>query len=180
MADFIMGFFSGEMVKLTVIYVRNFFPELRFICWIIFHFMKLCRFATCPWHKHTKALVFEMSFSEVRATGLRPGNQKWTYFPNKKLKKKRKVHSTLTLILLTWRIGRAPNNASKWQMGFNSAFKGLIHLQKYFFFLVSVEHNNFFFILFYFDMFRPTDHHQAISTKLRTRFNAVQILSAKL
>jgi len=33
---------------------------------------------------------------------------------------------TLTLILLMWNIGRAPNNASKWQMGFNSAFKGLI------------------------------------------------------
>jgi len=29
----------------------------------------------------------------------------------------------LTLILLTW---GAPNNASKWQMGFNLAFKGLI------------------------------------------------------
>ena len=32
----------------------------------------------------------------------------------------------LILILLTWRIWRAPNNASRWQMGFNSAFKGLI------------------------------------------------------
>jgi len=31
----------------------------------------------------------------------------------------------LTLILLMWRIWRAPNNASKWQMGFNLAFKGL-------------------------------------------------------
>ena len=31
----------------------------------------------------------------------------------------------LTLILLTWRIWWAPNNASSWQMGFNSAFKGL-------------------------------------------------------
>jgi hypothetical protein len=31
------------------------------------------------------------------------------------------------LLLLTWRICRAPNNASKWQMGFNSAFKGLIY-----------------------------------------------------
>jgi hypothetical protein len=30
----------------------------------------------------------------------------------------------LTLILLMWRIGWAPNNASRWQMGFNSAFKG--------------------------------------------------------
>jgi len=33
----------------------------------------------------------------------------------------------LTLILLTWRMWSAPNNASKCQMGFNSAFKGLIH-----------------------------------------------------
>jgi len=31
----------------------------------------------------------------------------------------------LTLILLTWRIWGAPNNASKWQMGFNPVFKGL-------------------------------------------------------
>jgi hypothetical protein len=30
-----------------------------------------------------------------------------------------------TLILLTWRKWSTPNNASKWQMGFNSAFKGL-------------------------------------------------------
>jgi len=31
----------------------------------------------------------------------------------------------LTLILLTYRIWWAPNNASRWQMRFNSAFKGL-------------------------------------------------------
>ena len=31
----------------------------------------------------------------------------------------------LRLILLTWRIGWAPNNASRRQMGFNSAFTGL-------------------------------------------------------
>ena len=31
----------------------------------------------------------------------------------------------LTLILLMWRIWWAPNNASRWQMGFNSAIKGL-------------------------------------------------------
>jgi len=31
----------------------------------------------------------------------------------------------LTLILLTWRKWLTPNNASKWQIGFNSAFKGL-------------------------------------------------------
>ena len=32
---------------------------------------------------------------------------------------------SLTLSLLTWTIWRAPTNASKWRMGFNSAFKGL-------------------------------------------------------
>jgi hypothetical protein len=32
---------------------------------------------------------------------------------------------TLTLILLTWRIGWAPNNANNWQTRFNSVFKGL-------------------------------------------------------
>ena len=30
-----------------------------------------------------------------------------------------------SLILLTWKIWWAPNTDSKWQMGFNSAFKGL-------------------------------------------------------
>ena len=34
--------------------------------------------------------------------------------------------SCLTLNSLTWKIWWAPNNASRWQMGFNSAFKGLI------------------------------------------------------
>ena len=31
----------------------------------------------------------------------------------------------LTLNPLTWKIWWAPNNASRWQMGFNSVFKGL-------------------------------------------------------
>jgi len=35
------------------------------------------------------------------------------------------ANDSLTLILLTCRIWWAPNNANKWQMGFNSAFKGL-------------------------------------------------------
>jgi len=35
------------------------------------------------------------------------------------------VTQRLTLILLTWKIWCAPNNASRWQIGFNSAFKEL-------------------------------------------------------
>jgi hypothetical protein len=48
----------------------------------------------------------------------------------------------LTLILLTWSIGWAPNNASKWQMGFNSAFKGLMwytELKQRLFFVCNVH-----------------------------------------
>jgi hypothetical protein len=37
----------------------------------------------------------------------------------------------LTLILLTWRIWWAPINASRWQMGFNSTFKGLMPPNRY-------------------------------------------------
>ena len=37
---------------------------------------------------------------------------------------------SLTLNLLTTTIVAPPSNASKWQMGFNSAFKGLICMQQ--------------------------------------------------
>ena len=35
------------------------------------------------------------------------------------------TNTCLTLTLLTWRKGWAPNNTSRWQIGFNSAFKEL-------------------------------------------------------
>jgi hypothetical protein len=34
----------------------------------------------------------------------------------------------LTLNPLTWKIWRTPNNANRWQKGFNLAFKGLKHI----------------------------------------------------
>jgi hypothetical protein len=37
---------------------------------------------------------------------------------------------TLTLILLTWKIWWVLNNASKWKMGFNFAFKGLMYKEE--------------------------------------------------
>ena len=51
----------------------------------------------------------------------------------------------LTPILLTWRIWWAPNNASRWQMGFNSAFKGLISASSW---LVHLN-LNYAYIFFY-------------------------------
>ena len=43
----------------------------------------------------------------------------------------------LTLILLTWRMWWAPNNANRWQIRFNSAFKGLKKTR-----IVSIEEQN--------------------------------------
>ena len=58
--------------------------------------------------------------------------EKWSFnstlLPQRLFRVKRDDNSYicyLTLILLMWRICWAPNNASKWQMGFNSVFKGL-------------------------------------------------------
>ena len=47
--------------------------------------------------------------------------------PNDILWRHKSRYASLTLILLTSTIWRAPTNASKWRMGFNSAFKGLIN-----------------------------------------------------
>jgi hypothetical protein len=56
---------------------------------------------------------------------------------------KHKNYSTdLTLILLTWIIWWAPNNANKWQMGFNLAFKGLNSLE-----ILSNRRNCFLIII---------------------------------
>ena len=44
------------------------------------------------------------------------------------------MYFLLTLALLTWTIWRAPTNAGKWRMGFNSAFKMLNSSRK----LISV------------------------------------------
>jgi len=46
-------------------------------------------------------------------------------------------NATLTLILLRWRILWAPNNASRWQMGFNWALKGL-NIQGFFCVCVAI------------------------------------------
>ena len=44
------------------------------------------------------------------------------------LKSRGHLSSGLTLKPLTWKIWWAPNNASRWHVGFNSAFKGLMNL----------------------------------------------------
>jgi len=48
---------------------------------------------------------------------------------------------SLALILLNWRVWWAPNDASKWQMGFNSVFNGLIWKNRYCLHFTSVSYN---------------------------------------
>ena len=55
---------------------------------------------------------------------------------------------TLTLILLTWRMWWAPNNASKWQMGFTLEFKVLISVEKYQLFLNNNKTINLYEVLY--------------------------------
>jgi hypothetical protein len=50
-----------------------------------------------------------------------------------------KVNGNVTLILLTSKKWRAPASFSKWQMGFNSAFKGLITFTMYLKFLEEMN-----------------------------------------
>jgi hypothetical protein len=52
----------------------------------------------------------------------------------------------LTLNPLTWKIWRASNNARRWQMGFNSACKGLSPYQKFYCFSIHM-HNIFYLFL---------------------------------
>ena len=65
-----------------------------------------------------------------------------------------RVHE-LTLNLLTTTIVAPPSNASKWQMGFNSAFKGLIEWVNY------VEHKNL--CIYRLDLFIAEEVFQLIS-----------------
>ena len=62
---------------------------------------------------------FNSAFKGFQPLLLSDFNETWTFCMDV-----RKI-LILILILLTWRIWWAPNNARKWQMGFNSAFKGL-------------------------------------------------------
>jgi hypothetical protein len=55
----------------------------------------------------------------ITTVALRFGNRVWLFG----------IRILWILILLMWRIWWAPNNASKWQIGFKSAVKGLKHIQ---------------------------------------------------
>ena len=78
----------------------------------------------------------------------------------------------LTLNPLTWKIWWAPNNASRWQMGFNSAFKGLIPLFQP---LVTASAQRLCCItLHHITSHHITLHHITLHLQLRAALSALQ------
>ena len=73
---------------------------------------------------NTQTLVF-LWYQSSRLILAHRTLEKATESTEERLPVDNKSNIKLTLILLTWTIWRAPTNASKWRMGFNSAFKGL-------------------------------------------------------
>ena len=78
-------------------------------------------FILCIWHKHYsswKDFILYTIYKKIKLIHMTSVlNSFMDYFHH--------TYCNLTFILLTWSTGWAPNNASKWQMGFNLAFKGL-------------------------------------------------------
>jgi len=111
-----------------------FLSDFNDSCSASIHFLQILKYKI-PW----KSRHWEPSCS-MRADGLMDrhdeANSRFSQFCDKRPKTIQKIYnifkqwrrqtiSWLTLILLTWRIWWASNNASRWQMEFNSAFKGL-------------------------------------------------------
>jgi len=82
----------------------------------------------CCLRNRGNMILFRIGISPPLTTMVRwDGTGQWLGLPGHRTSHKwtSSYATTLTLILLTWRIWWAPNNASKWQIGFNSAFKGI-------------------------------------------------------
>jgi len=71
------------------------------------------------------------------------------------------IQNLLTLTLLTWRIWWASNNASRWQMGFNSVFKGLNQFRK----ILKISDITFKVVVRISDLCQCSGHYSAFSHK---------------
>jgi len=76
-----------------------------------------------------KSLNLDLNFSMSKDG--RKGKTK-SVFAFRSFAKAPKNEDSLTLNQLTWKIWWAPNNARRWQMGFNWAFKGLMDYRNIF------------------------------------------------
>ena len=92
-------------------------------------FFKINFRALCPFHhKHRNKIPGSSVPKTVNIAVLHliiSSHSTWIRFDEDWSGRYELEYNGLTLILLMWRIWWAPNNASKWQVGFNSAFKGL-------------------------------------------------------
>ena len=92
--------------------------------------LNICQFCTAkPVEEKYRQVSFYGGYTFLKTVAQIRLHKLNTIFPFETVSPETASAIILTLILLTWRILWAHNNASKWQMGFNSAFKELM-LQK--------------------------------------------------
>ena len=108
-------YFSGKAISIT-------YSECVFVASGIQHTTHMRLFVICG--LSGSAILSHIISQTARFSGKR--YWKYVYFGTERSHPA--VFNHLTLNPLTWKIRWAANNASRWQMGFNSAFKGLISL----------------------------------------------------
>jgi hypothetical protein len=115
-------------VPLTVTVRHTTVLEVNWLTTLLFEPLKhKCLFCTQENTNFQKSLAIpgtHVSLTAVQNVSLTVQLQTWTV---RKYNWKIKLlfSHVRFIILLTWKIWWAPNNASRWQMGFNSAFGGL-------------------------------------------------------
>ena len=132
--DFLDQYFTS-IRRSVYIDLQRMYPEVDIHLEILRAILAPCRFDMNKSVEHAMKIIalkeWGSAYEEARACARKCLSLHWTVTslhkkPNAlRPPAKFAVLSFLTLTLLTWRIGWAPNNARRWQMGFNSAFKGL-------------------------------------------------------
>jgi len=115
---------------------RNFLFLLGIEPWIVqpiaWSLHQLCYTSLCSYRQINVSNMLAVCISSsITITNCIYQNVELAIFHNSSFLNRRftlQSHTNLTLTLLMWRIWWAPNNASRWQIGFNLAFKGLIAL----------------------------------------------------
>jgi len=112
---------------------RNFLFLLGIEPWIVqpiaWSLHQLCYTSLCSYRQINVSNMLAVCISSsITITNCIYQNVELAIFHNSSFLNRRftlQSHTNLTLTLLMWRIWWAPNNASRWQIGFNLAFKGL-------------------------------------------------------
>jgi hypothetical protein len=114
--------FAQSKVLTTALLNIQFFLDVM-LCWGVNTYR--C-FKISQWLHFQLLLDPENARISIKPDGGKQHKKIWIFKPSFHFLLFSPVIIALTLILLTWRIWWAPNNASRWLMRFNLAFKGLL------------------------------------------------------